>query len=635
MRTKWILLILLAATALTAQTVPDTLWSKRYILEGDEVAEDIILMPDNGFLMTGSNLVMRVDHLGDTFWTRSYGTHEIAELNTITPIDNDYILTGSTFDSDHLLQGWCLRITENGDTLWSRTYGTNGRCELHKAIWLDGTLFAAGSAFRDSTRKLWLIALSETGDSLWSEYWDIAGNENVNDMIVTPDNALLICGAVDMDDNQNGFALKCSTQGDSLWTQIYGGESEDSARKVVCTPEGDLLFCGYSGSFGAVNMDVWLFKTTSSGVVIWNRVYGDVEFEYARSMMLMPDGAMIVVGSSNSNASTNQDFYIAKRSADGGAVWSELLGGSHADAAYAICLADSGGFVVAGRSLSLPSTDFDIMLYRYEGLRADFHSDVQSGYQPLTVQFHSTSTGSITGWQWDTDGDGVFDAYGPNPLVVYEEDGAYDVSLVITDGTYTDSILREAYIQVGENEPPQIIAFTPADTAFSIRQGQQVQFNVEASDDHGIQHYDWFLDGETTGISLASWIYVFNESGDYTVTCRVSDGQFMTEANWRIEVTTSTEEPAPAVPETTRILHARPNPFNPSTVIRYQLNRRQRVVLELYNVRGQSIATLQDGVRDAGVHEVEWDAGKHSSGVYYLRMKTAETQQSYKLLLLK
>ena len=64
-----------------------------------------------------------------------------------------------------------------------------------------------------------------------------------------------------------------------------------------------------------------------------------------------------------------------------------------------------------------------------------------------------------------------------------------------------------------------------------------------------------------------------------------------------------------------------PNPFNPSTTIRYGLPSRSHVALTVFNALGQQVALLQNGEQEAGYHEVKFDASGLSSGVYFYRIQ--------------
>jgi hypothetical protein len=84
------------------------------------------------------------------------------------------------------------------------------------------------------------------------------------------------------------------------------------------------------------------------------------------------------------------------------------------------------------------------------------------------------------------------------------------------------------------------------------------------------------------------------------------------------------------------ILHQNyPNPFNPLTTIRFDLPMRSEVSLSVYNILGQKVATVIDRPLQAGKHEIEYDASNLASGVYFYRLKTGESAQTKKMLLVK
>ena len=82
-----------------------------------------------------------------------------------------------------------------------------------------------------------------------------------------------------------------------------------------------------------------------------------------------------------------------------------------------------------------------------------------------------------------------------------------------------------------------------------------------------------------------------------------------------------------------------PNPFNPSTIIPYQLAASSQVRLEVFNLLGQRIATLVDGERAAGFHTATWHAVDGSgravaAGVYIYRMTVGEERQTGRMVLI-
>ncbi len=83
-----------------------------------------------------------------------------------------------------------------------------------------------------------------------------------------------------------------------------------------------------------------------------------------------------------------------------------------------------------------------------------------------------------------------------------------------------------------------------------------------------------------------------------------------------------------------------PNPFNPDTKIAYALPRTERVTVRIFNVMGQVVRTLVDGVQPAGHHELTWNGRDESghavaSGVYFYRFETADYARTVKMTLLK
>jgi hypothetical protein len=86
-----------------------------------------------------------------------------------------------------------------------------------------------------------------------------------------------------------------------------------------------------------------------------------------------------------------------------------------------------------------------------------------------------------------------------------------------------------------------------------------------------------------------------------------------------------------AVPEDIVLEKNYPNPVRATTTIAYTLPEETKVSLTVYNILGQEVATLVDGTRPPGSHEVDFDASSLSSGVYFYRLEAGSRTRSRKL----
>jgi flagellar hook assembly protein FlgD len=80
---------------------------------------------------------------------------------------------------------------------------------------------------------------------------------------------------------------------------------------------------------------------------------------------------------------------------------------------------------------------------------------------------------------------------------------------------------------------------------------------------------------------------------------------------------------------------AYPNPFNPSTMISFDVPELQNVSVQIFNITGQLIETLINGNIESGKHKVLWDAGNLPSGIYFVQLKSGDKTINQKLTLLK
>ncbi len=94
------------------------------------------------------------------------------------------------------------------------------------------------------------------------------------------------------------------------------------------------------------------------------------------------------------------------------------------------------------------------------------------------------------------------------------------------------------------------------------------------------------------------------------------------------------------IPMVTELQGNYPNPFNPTTTIRYALNTDEKVEIEIYNIKGQTVKTLVNEDQAAGYHSVVWNGKDNSnkqsaSGIYFYKFKAGNIVSMKKMILLK
>jgi hypothetical protein len=100
------------------------------------------------------------------------------------------------------------------------------------------------------------------------------------------------------------------------------------------------------------------------------------------------------------------------------------------------------------------------------------------------------------------------------------------------------------------------------------------------------------------------------------------------------DLLTSLADEAVIVPAENKLYQNFPNPFNPSTRIRYQVRQKGFVSLKIYNILGSEIATLVEEDKPQGAYEVNFNSAHFSSGIYFYSLRIGRTFVETKWMLL-
>ncbi len=175
-----------------------------------------------------------------------------------------------------------------------------------------------------------------------------------------------------------------------------------------------------------------------------------------------------------------------------------------------------------------------------------------------------------------------------------------------------DSLCAGAYVYDGE-EPFVITAWKDDPTTEEIDgyvTGEEIIFVYwDKSED-----MEYFVDLLTSISSVQSDDYYFPSNGGF-------GAGFAAHRNLQFKPEVQSE-----IPLVFSLKQNYPNPFNPSTVIKYDLPEQSQIKLTIYNMMGQEVAVLVDGIQSTGCHKAAWigtnSSGKAlSSGLYFAEIK--------------
>lgn len=163
-------------------------------------------------------------------------------------------------------------------------------------------------------------------------------------------------------------------------------------------------------------------------------------------------------------------------------------------------------------------------------------------------------------------------------------------------------------------------------TSYRLQVATDSTFSASIVDRSAISDTSYQVGGLFDG-TLYYWHVKATYTGGTTV--------FSTPWSFRTTGSTSVEHTSSPAPTDYALSQNYPNPFNPSTVISYQLRAADHVSLKVYNMLGQEVATLVDGIQEAGFKSITFNARTLPSGVYFCRLQAGTFVQNKKMLLVR
>jgi putative CocE/NonD family hydrolase len=195
-------------------------------------------------------------------------------------------------------------------------------------------------------------------------------------------------------------------------------------------------------------------------------------------------------------------------------------------------------------------------------------------------------------------------------------------SMIITQGIRRMRF-RNSYSNEELITPRQIypVAVELQNLAMTFLKGHQLRIDVSSSD---YPHFD-------VNLNNGGAMYV---AGDTVIVTNYiyHDAARLSRILLPVATTTSVQNRSASAPAIYRLDQNFPNPFNPSTAIRFSLPEREHVTLRVFDVLGREMAKILDSEVEAGIHTVVLNAENLSSGVYFCQLRAGNFSAVKKLL---
>jgi len=290
-------------------------------------------------------LAVGIDNRGRVQWERRLGGSAPDQATSLVASrDGGFIVGGNSYSNDgdvtdHICgyDYWVAKIDGQGELLWSRSVGGSSNDFLIQLVeapngdvaLIGRTESIDGMAKGNHGMYDYLAArLDANGKVKWTKTYGGIDWEWGNSVVATKDGGFLLGGySYTFDDFELGqikcnhgefdfWVAKTNADGDLEWQQCFGGSNYELGYGMLQLKDGNFAMVGGSPSHdGQVTgnhggWDVWVVKFDTKGKLLWEKSVGGPEYDIGYALVEDPDGALVVLGETDSK--TRQDLLLFK-----------------------------------------------------------------------------------------------------------------------------------------------------------------------------------------------------------------------------------------------------------------------------------------------------------------------------------
>jgi predicted secreted protein len=676
----------LAAATATAQ--PGSPWDHLYGDFNIDICYAVQQTLDGGYILAGETQsfgaggrdfwLVKADSVGGQVWAEAFGgtMDDVPYAVAESAAGRGFLVAGSRSTRGAGLNGWAVQTSAEGDSEWTHMCGGNGTDEFEAVLTLNDHYLLAGYTNTGTDRggDFWLFDLSSDGDSLASFTYGGTGEDRCYAIAAASDGGYFLAGSTQSfgpahTTQPNYWLVRINDQGDTLWTRAYGGNGADICRGVVALDDGGCVLGGQSASFGAGGTDFWLLRVNANGDSVRSKTYGTTRAEECRSLIKLSSGCLLAAGMKDEGGMNGIGMWAIETDLNLDSAWSVTYNEFMEDRCFAATATQDGGCALAGRTVGTESTDFWLVKVSAAaetlsanpdtlnfGMIAPGDSVTRTFTLENTGTVRTRVTGVVTPTGYHSNHTSGFNLASNGTVVVtvtFRPDtaGIYDDTVwmtgtarnnpfpVIVTGTAVTGGI-EFVADPDSLNLGSVIVGDSSSAVFSVRNTGQNAMTISS-----IENLPGFLTdfagpheiaiGDTLAVHVR---FRPDSAGHYDDTLWVNCAMAMQSVPVRLVgegLANDAETRSPLVPGAFALLPAFPNPFNPQTVLTFQVPRAGRIRLVIWDVNGRIVQTLTDRVFEAGTHSMLFTGAALPSGVYFAQLQGAAMSRTQKLVLLK
>jgi Beta-propeller repeat/Secretion system C-terminal sorting domain len=449
--------------------------------------------------------------------------------------------------------------------------------------------------------------------------------------------------------NSDAFVTKLNSTGSSIvYSTFIGGSQDDGGNSIAIDASGNAYITGstsssnypilgaYQTTFGGGYSDAFVTKLNSTGsALVYSTFIGGSGDDGGNSIAIDASGNAYITGSTSSTnfdttsgayqttfGGTN-DAFVTKISPSGSAlIYSTFIGGSSNDFGNSITIDDSGNVYITGYT---GSSDYPTTSGAYQSINSGgswdaFVTKLNSSGSALVYSTFIGGSSSDNSSSIAIDvGGNAYITGNTNSLNYPATTGAYQTT---NDGSYNAFVTKLP--TADDPLPVQLTNFSAEQDKGNVllkwetkSEIQNAGFDIERKTAMNEQFIKiGFIKGSGNCNTPKQYSFADNSSQGGKISYRLC------QINTDGLVTYSNEIEVAIIPSDYILYQNYPNPFNPSTVIKYSLPFESKVNIKFYNSIGQCVREVNEGNRQPGYYELNFNSSGLASGVYFYTIKS-------------